>query len=65
LLAHLLRRDRLVAECEHFRAGKDFQLSNLREFRDNVFRNPVTEVFVLFRATLVFEVEHRDRFLLG
>ena len=60
LLAHLLCRHRLVAEREHLRARKDFQLRDLRKLRDDVFRNPVAEIFVLFRATLVFEVQHRD-----
>ena len=65
LLAHLLRRDRLVAKREHLRARENFQLRDFRKLGDDVFRNPIAEVFVFFRATLIFEIENRDRFLLG
>ena len=60
LLAHLLRGDRLVAERQHLRARKDLQLGDLGKLGDDVFRNSIAEVFVLFRAALIFEVEHRD-----
>ena len=65
LLAHLLRGHRLVAERQHLRAGKDFELLDLRELRDDVFGDPVAEVLVFLRAALIFEVEHRDRAVLG
>ena len=63
LLAHLLRGHRLVAKREHLRARKNLQLRDLRNLRDDVFGNPVAKIFVLFRAALIFEVQHRDGFL--
>lgn len=54
--------DLFVAEGEHFRAREDLQLSDLREFGDDIFGHAVAEVFVFFGATLVFEIENRDRF---
>ncbi len=60
LLAHLLRGYRLVPELEHLRAREDFELRDFRELRDDVFGDAVAEIFVLFRAALIFEVQHRD-----
>ena len=60
LLADLLGRNGLIAEREHFRAGKNFQLLDFRKLGDDIFRNAVAEVFVFFGTTLIFEVEDGD-----
>ena len=60
LLARLQRCDRFIAECKHLRAGEYLQLFDLQKLCDNVLGNSIAEIFVLFRATLVFEVKHSD-----
>src|ERR1700719_3068212 len=65
LLAYLLRGNRLVAESEHLRTREYLELRDLRNLGDDVFRDAVAEIFVLFGAALVFEVEDRYGFWLG
>ena len=62
LLAHLLRRKRLVAKREHFRSRENLQLRDLRNLRHHIFGDAVAKIFVFFCAALVLEIQHRHGF---
>ena len=63
LLSDLRRRDLLVAIRQHRGTREDLQALDLRELRDDVLGHAVAEVFVLFDAAQVLEVQNRDRLL--
>ena len=65
LLADLRRSHRLVAEGQNRGTRKGVQSADLGELGDDVLGDAVAQVFVFLGATLIFEIEHGDRFLLG
>ena len=62
---HVRRAHRLVAISEHRRARQHPQVLNLRELGDDIFRDAVAEVFVIFRTGGILKIQHGQRLFGG
>ena len=62
LLAHLRRCHLSVAVRQHLRPRENSQSRDFRKFGDHVLGHAVAEIFVLFGAAQILEIQHRHGF---